>query len=122
MTIKVFLADSEPDIMRLTVFRLKRLGFEVDTAENGLQALERVRKKRPDIIFIGEDIPVLDGSKLCSQMRANSSLKDIPVVILSLNGAEIGARILKIGANDFLIKPYSFDQLKEKIDLLAKSL
>lgn len=55
-------------------------------------------------------------------MRANSSLKDIPVVILSLNGAEIGARILKIGANDFLIKPYSFDQLKEKIDLLAKSL
>lgn len=56
MTIKVFLADSEPDIMRLTVFRLKRLGFEVDTAENGLQALERVRKKRPDIIFIGEDI------------------------------------------------------------------
>jgi len=118
--IKIFIADNEPDMTRLTLFRLKKLGFEVEVAENGLQAVEKIRKSKPDLIILDEDIPLFDGYKVCSQVRANDLLKAIPVVMLVLSEDGIETKMEKMGSNGFLVKPYSFDKLKEKIDLFTK--
>ena len=118
--VRIFLIEEEADTARLAVFRLKKMGFDVDDAENGLQAVEKLRKSSPDIIFLSETTPIFDAGKLCAKIRSDEHLKSIPVVLLTSGAGDSGLKVLKFQADDYLDKPYGAEALKEKIKIYCQ--
>jgi|GEM_PF-7033283 len=114
--VRIFLIENETDAVRLVVFRLKKMGFEVDSAENGLQAVEKLRKSAPDMIFASENIPIFDIYRLCARIKTDEKLKGVPLIVIAKDGAKAGALAGELKADDFVVKPYGAEQLKEKID------
>ena len=113
--VKIFLIEEEADTARLAVFRLKKMGFEVEDAENGLQAVEKLRRASPDIIFLSEAIPIFDAGKLCAKIRSDERLKAVPVVLITSGAGDSGYKVLKVRADDYLDKPYGAEELKGKV-------
>ncbi len=83
MNPRVLLVDDEPDFVELLQFNLVRRGFEVITAQNGMQAFKVARHESPDVIVLDLMLPDLDGFSVCEILGAQLSTRDIPVIILS---------------------------------------
>ena len=113
--VRIFLIEEEADIARLAVFRLKKMGFDVVEAENGLQAVEKLRKSRPDIIFLSEHIPIFDAEKLCAKIRSEEKLGGVPIILLTSGPGDSASKVLKVQASGYLAKPYGAEELKEQI-------
>ena len=116
----VLLVDDEPDILSIYSRKLSESGFEVVTAENGLEALKKARERRPDLVLLDFKMPVMDGIETIEAMKKDESLKDIKVVFLTAfsdpNVPEVDVRFSKqIGADDFIRKGLSLDELVEKV-------
>jgi two-component system, OmpR family, alkaline phosphatase synthesis response regulator PhoP len=80
---KILIADDEADILKSVSFRLKKAGYGVLTAENGATAIEMVRSHNPDLVILDLRMPVKDGLEVCKEMKADDSLKSIPVLFLT---------------------------------------
>jgi DNA-binding response OmpR family regulator len=80
---RILLVDDEPDFLELLEFNLIRHGFEVFTANNGMEALNSARRQSPNVILLDLMLPDLDGFSVCEILRAQLSTRDIPVIILS---------------------------------------
>jgi CheY-like chemotaxis protein len=118
--LRIFLIEEEGDTARLALFRLKKMGYDVEDAENGLQAVEKLLRSKPDIIFLSENIPVFDAGRLCEKIRSDERLKGVPLVLLTTGTGDPGAKVLKFRANDYLPKPYVAEELKEKIKIYCQ--
>lgn len=80
---RVLIVDDEPDYVGLIEFNLLRLGFEVATAFNGLEALRKARTEQPNAIILDLLLPDLDGFSICEILQAQPSTRDIPIILLS---------------------------------------
>jgi DNA-binding response OmpR family regulator len=119
---RILIAEDEPDIRELVAFVLRFAGHEVTTTPNGEDALHQASLIIPDIIIMDVRMPRMTGYEACRAMKADNSLKDIPVVFLSAKGqdSEINTG-LEAGAEEYLLKPFSPDQLAERVKaILAK--
>jgi len=119
---RILIAEDEPDIRELVAFVLRFAGHEVTTTPNGEDALHQASMIIPDIIIMDVRMPRMTGYEACRAMKADNSLKDIPVVFLSAKGqdSEINTG-LEAGAEEYLLKPFSPDQLAERVKaILAK--
>ena len=119
---RILIAEDEPDIRELVAFVLRFAGHEVTTTPNGEDALHQASIIIPDIIIMDVRMPRMTGYEACRAMKADNSLKDIPVVFLSAKGqdSEINTG-LEAGAEEYLLKPFSPDQLAERVKaILAK--
>ena len=114
MAKRILVVEDELDILKMTVFRLKREGYEVVTAMDGAKGLEMAEKEKPDLIFLDLNLPVIDGYEVCRKLKADKELKKIPVVILSASSDKIKEKSAEIGADDYMIKPYEPAELKAK--------
>ena len=117
---RVLVVDDEPRILKFLELRLKASGYEVLTADNGLEALEQVEAQEPDLLVLDVVMPGMDGFETLRQVRALSS---VPVIILS--GKEASSdkvRGLDLGADDYLAKPFSPDELVARIDAVRRRL
>lgn len=119
-TKNILIVEDEPDVLKMTAFRLKKAGYEVMTTTDGEKALEMVEKEGPDLIFLDLNLPVIDGYEVCRKLKANNRLKEIPVVILSASADGIKEITAEIGGNDYLIKPYEPEELFAKVDKYLK--
>jgi DNA-binding response OmpR family regulator len=101
----ILVVDDDAKIVRLVRAYLEREGFRVLTAGDGLQALERFRERRPDLIVLDLMLPELDGLEVCRAVRAESN---VPILMLSARSS-LADRIhgLDEGADDYLPKPFS---------------
>lgn len=114
---RILLADDEEDIKTVVTMFLESQGYEVVTAFDGLDTLEKVRSEKPDLILLDIMMPVLDGYEVCKQLKEDEQTADIPIVILSAAAhAESVQRGLKAGAQDYIIKPFEPEKLREKIE------
>ncbi len=108
----VLVVDDDVEIRQMLCVLLQINGFATDEAEDGLAALQRVRRNRPDIIVLDVMMPNMDGVTFCRLLRRNRSTRSLPVVMLSgkahPDGVEEG---LRAGANRYLIKPSGLDIL-----------
>lgn len=105
---KILIVDDKPHVLRVLKDKLTRSGYEVAMAVNGRQALEAVESQRPDLIFLDIMMPELDGYSVCATLKEAPATRDIPVVFLTAKGQDFDRlRALKLGAEDFVSKPFS---------------
>lgn len=106
---KALIVDDDLALADVLSFTMRRAGFEVITAHDGLAALERWREDSPDLIVLDLNLPKLDGNHVCRQIRSES---DTPIIMLTVRAEEDDVvRGLEQGADDYIVKPFSPRQL-----------
>ena len=119
---RILLADDSAD-MREYVRRLLEEHYEVETVSDGQAALNSVRARRPSLILSDVMMPGMDGFGLVEALRADDTLKSIPVILLSARaGEEAKVEGLQAGADDYLIKPFSARELLARVRSHLKML
>jgi PAS domain S-box-containing protein len=118
---RLLVADDDPLQLKLASFRLGRLGFEIETAHDGAEALDLVKRKRPDAIVSDVMMPELDGFGLAMAVRQDPALRDTPLVLVTSSYVEPSDRELarRSGANDLVLRT---PELTELIDVLRDTL
>lgn len=120
--VKILIAEDERDIRDLITFTLKFAGYEVVPTANGEEAFEKAQAEVPDLIMMDVRMPKMTGYEACIAMKKVDHIKHIPVVFLSAKGQEAEVNTgLEVGAEEYLLKPFSPDQLVEKVrQILAR--
>lgn len=118
----VIIADDEPVTRRLVSFKLGREGFRVVAVVHGEELLERVRSERPDAVLLDIMMPVIDGFSTLRRLKQDPALAGIPIMMLTAKGHEDDVvRCLSAGAADYMVKPFSPDELVARIRKLITS-
>lgn len=119
--IKILLVDDEPDILEFIGYNLKKEGFEVETAQNGLEGLKQAKIFRPDLILLDAMMPQMDGMEMCAELRKLDSFQDTLVVFLSARAEDFSQLAgYDAGANDYILKPIKPKVLISKLNALLK--
>jgi two-component system phosphate regulon response regulator PhoB len=118
---RVLLVDDEPDLQRLVLFNLREAGFEVDAVGTGKDGLAAAQKMGPEVIILDLMLPDMAGTEVCRQLRADPSLADVAILMLTARGDEYD-RVLgfEVGADDYVVKPFSVRELVMRVRGLAK--
>ena len=116
MAQRVLVVDDEPDLLELVRVNLSQAGYEVETAETGSQALERLRRSPPDLMVLDLMLPDLSGTEVCRHVRADGSLAEIPIIMLTAKADEVDRVVgLELGADDYVTKPFSPRELTLRV-------
>src|SRR5207244_9806800 len=114
---KILVVDDEIYIVHILDFSLGMEGYEVVTALDGEQALEKARTERPDLIVLDIMMPKLDGYETCKMLKAEAETRNIPVILLSAKGRNVDQKVgFEVGADDYITKPFSPRKLVERIN------
>jgi two-component system phosphate regulon response regulator PhoB len=117
----VLVVDDEPDITALVAYHLAKAGFRVSTAATGTDALTAVSEQRPSLIVLDRMLPGMTGDEVLATIRASSSTRDIPVLILTAKRQEVDRiRGLSLGADDYLTKPFSTQELVLRVGAILR--
>jgi two-component system chemotaxis response regulator CheY len=110
---KVLIVEDSPTMRQLIVFALKRLrGLTIVEANDGVDGLKKLSSDKFDLIFTDINMPIMDGLKLVSLVRNDPGYKQVPIVIITTEGAnEDRERALALGANDYITKPIQTTQI-----------
>ena len=115
---KALVVDDDLALADVVSFTLRKAGYEVIVAYDGLVALDRWRTDSPDLIILDLNLPKLDGLSVCRQIRAQD---DTPIIILSVRGEEDDIVTgLKVGADDYIVKPFSPRQLVARAEAVLR--
>jgi CheY-like chemotaxis protein len=119
---KILIAEDERDIRDLIVFTLTYGKHEVVALSNGEEVLECTRREQPDLILLDVRMPRMTGYEACRRLKADPTLRHIPVIFLSAKGQEAEVQTgLEAGAAEYILKPFSPDQLNKRIsEILSK--
>ena len=118
---RVLVVDDESDVTELLQYRLEQEGYRVATLNDPLGFVVKVREFEPDLMLLDIMMPELSGIQLCRIVRADPSMKNIPVIFLSARG-EVEDRIkgLEAGAEDYVSKPFNTNELMLRISKMLK--
>ena len=119
---KVFLAEDDALLREMYVAKFEKSGFEIESAEDGEQALEQLKKGTFDCVLLDVMMPKIDGFRVLQEIKKDSKLKKIPVAMLTNLGQEEDIKKgQEIGADDYIVKSNSTPaQIVEKISKLIK--
>lgn len=119
----ILIVEDSPTMRQLISFAMKRIpDSHVIEATDGVDALKKMSGDKIDIILADINMPVMDGLKLVSLVRGNALYKDIPIVIITTEGAEEDRkRALSIGANAYLPKPIQTQELIKLVNSLLSA-
>jgi DNA-binding response OmpR family regulator len=113
---KILVVEDDADLVELLCFNLKKAGFAIGTATDGVEALKKARSVVPDLILLDLMLPELDGFAVCEILRRDPATASIPIIMLTAVSSEL-ARLagLESGANDYITKPFSLKDLLGRI-------
>ena len=115
MGLKVLVVDDEEDIAEVIQDRLEAYGFAVVTAGNGLEALKKLSMEKFDGIFLDVKMPEMGGIEALEEIRKRD--RKIPIIIITSSSTKESAlEAMAKGANDFVLKPFEWEELKAKIE------
>lgn len=118
---KILVVDDEPDILEIISYNLRKEGYEVKTAENGLEAVAAAKEFLPDMILLDVMMPKMDGMEACKQIRAVPSLKHCFILFLTAREEEfVEVLSFQAGADDFLTKPIKPRALISRIEAVFR--
>jgi len=113
---KILVVDDEPDYVATIQCRLEWCHYEVITATNGQEALQKAMNEKPDLILLDTNMPVMSGHEMLERLRKHTGLKDIPVIMVTaLCEAQDVATASAYGVVDYVAKPFNFTDLVDKI-------
>lgn len=121
---KILVIDDEPDFAAIVQSNLKKEGFEVEVAYDGVEGLEKVKQNPPDAIVLDVMMPEKDGYEVCSELKQDKQYENIPIVLLTAVADHVGstryshADGMSTEADDYLPKPASAEQITESIKSL----
>lgn len=117
----VLIIDDEKDIVQSIEYNLSKDGYKVSKSYDGLNGLEAVQKKSPDIVILDLMLPGMTGIELCKAMKADPKTAAIPVIMLTAKGEETDKIVgLEVGADDYITKPFSIRELAARIKTILK--
>jgi len=117
VSVKVLAVDDEDDVRRLIQIKLKKEGFEVLTAVNGLEGFEKARDEHPDVVLLDVMMPKMDGYTAAAKIKAEVSPAPI-VIMLTARGAEADVvEGLTGGADDYIVKPFAPRELIARVNV-----
>ena len=118
----VLIVNDEPDQLTLMGSLLHKAGYTIFTAEDGLEGLTLARRERPDIVISDVSMPRMDGLEFCRQMRADSKLKTVPILLMSALQRDTESVVagLRAGADDYLEIPFDAARLVAKVSRLLE--
>ena len=120
--VRILLVDDEPDLVQMVSVRLTAAGYEVSTAYNGQEALDKVRQSRPDMMILDLMLPKLDGYKVCRLLKFDERTKSLPILIFTARAqVEDVTLATECGADAYLTKPFEAKVLLGKIQELLLS-
>lgn len=115
---RILVVDDEPLNLALVLEYLQDYNFDLVTAEDGVEALERVREQRPDLILLDIIMPRLSGYKVCRRLKKSATNRDIPIIFLSaLKSPKHIVHGLRVGAVDYIRKPFVPAELLARVTL-----
>jgi two-component system phosphate regulon response regulator PhoB len=121
MTDAVLVVDDEPDLLELIRFHLCEAGFEVETACDGRQGLEAVRRRRPSLLVLDWMLPDLSGTEVCRQLRSDPKLRDLPILMLTAKSEEVDRVVgFELGVDDYVTKPFSPRELALRVQAILR--
>jgi len=118
---KILVVDDEPDILQVVTKRLILSGFEIITASDGQEALDKARKEAPDLIILDLMLPKIDGYKVCGLLKRDSRYANTPVILFTARAQEDDMKMgQEVSADAYITKPFEPQVLLDKIKELLK--
>jgi DNA-binding response OmpR family regulator len=118
---KILVVEDDPDQLEVVRWSLKKAGFAIGTAANGIDALVKTRSVLPDLIVLDLMLPELNGLDICRALRKDPVTASIPIIMLTGMRSELSRLAgLESGVNLFLTKPYSPEELVSKVEEMLK--
>lgn len=122
-TTTILIVDDEPDILEFLGYNLKKEGYTVFKAANGLQAIDIAKKEIPQLIMLDVMMDELDGIETCKRLRQIPSLKDTIIIFLTARGEEYSQLAgYESGADDYITKPIKPQVLMSKVKALLRRI
>jgi diguanylate cyclase (GGDEF)-like protein len=116
MSERVLVADDDPDILTVVKINFELDGFEVDSAVDGEDALQKATADPPDVIVLDIMMPRMDGLTALHRLRSQASTANIPIILLTARGLpEDRVRGLELGADDYITKPFDITELAARV-------
>lgn len=120
---KILAVDDERHIVRLVQVNLERAGYQVVTAFDGKDALEKVEAERPDLVVLDVMMPYMDGFEVLQNLRKNPNTRDLPVIMLTAKAQDADVfRGWQSGVDCYLTKPFNPMELISFVKRIFKSL
>jgi DNA-binding response OmpR family regulator len=113
---KILVVDDEPDVASLLTLLLKSQGYNVVSAGDGQEALEKARSEQPDLILLDVMLPKMDGYKVARMLKFDENFSSIPIIMLTAKVQEKDKQIgMEMGADDYVTKPFDTAALLAKV-------
>ena len=118
---KILIVDDEDHIRELLKFNLEKSGYNVYTANDGLEGLQLARGKQVDLILLDLMLPGMDGFEVCKEIRKDNIISNVPIIMLTAKSEEIDKILgLELGADDYITKPFSIRELSARVKALLR--
>ena len=113
---KVLVVEDHPDMLELLTTELSFMGYQAIPARNGREGVEKALQEKPDLILMDIMLPGMDGREATRVLRANPETRNIPILAETALFRESDLKIcIEAGCNDYLVKPFTYQELQEKI-------
>jgi two-component system chemotaxis response regulator CheY len=115
---KILTVDDMATMRKIIKSILAQLGYKnVDEAENGVDALMKLKQQKYDLVLLDWNMPEMEGITMLKEMRKDPQLKDIPVIMVTAEAKKENVlQAIQAGANNYIVKPFKAETLKEKMD------
>jgi two-component system alkaline phosphatase synthesis response regulator PhoP len=118
---KVLIADDEPDIVEILKYNLEKEGYQVVTAKDGDEAIDRAKHTKPDLVVLDMMMPKKNGMEVCEILRAQPAFKDTLIMFLTaLSDEATQLKSFSTGADDYVSKPLSPNIFVSKVNALFR--
>jgi len=121
ITKTIYIVEDEPDIRETLAYNLSQEGFKVSEFSDAESCLDKIQKKKPDLLILDLMLPGMSGLDLCKQIRADKSLQNLAIIMLTAKGEEVDRIIgFELGADDYVTKPFSVRELILRVKVILK--
>ncbi|MBB6218138.1 CheY-like chemotaxis protein [Anaerosolibacter carboniphilus] len=120
---KILIVDDEKNIILTLKMYLKKNGYDIQVATNGIEALDIALEYMPDLVFLDIVLPKMNGYLVCEALKDEALTKNIPIIFMSAKTqTEDIEKALAVGGSDYITKPFTPDQIKEILDKYLKEV
>ena len=121
ITKTIYIVEDEPDIRETLAYNLSQEGFKVSEFSDAESCLDKIQKKKPDLLILDLMLPGMSGLDLCKEIRADKSLQNLAIIMLTAKGEEVDRIIgFELGADDYVTKPFSVRELILRVKVILK--